>query len=230
MSLVSRLRSFAHHVIHRQEVDDDLDDEIRSQLELMADQKIKQGLEPDEAQRAARIDLGGIEQVKEQVRSARIGAWLDSLMQDIRFALRMLRKNPGFTAVAVISLALGLGANAAIFNALYTVLWKPLPISKPEQLVKVSISYVKSGHRDVPPIVFLRQLRSAGVFEGLCVTSTDGLSFSYEDGRAERVMGEVVSGNYFDLLGVRPRPRSSRIQSTFGCRGHPDDREFWKRT
>lgn len=202
--MVTRIKSLCRNFFRREHNDAELDNEIRAQLELMADQKIKDGMRPKEAHRAARIELGGVEQLKEQVREVRTGAWLDSLAQDIRFGLRMLRKSPGFTAVAVISLALGLGANAAIFNALYSVLWEPLPVSKPEQLVKVWISHAKSGRDDVPPIAFLRQLRSAGVFEGLCVTSTDGLSFSYEGGRAERVMGEVVSGNYFDLLGVRP--------------------------
>ena len=195
-----RLRS----LFRRGPTDQELDDELRYHIERKTEEYVAKGEAPEEARRQALLQTGGIEKCKEECRDTRRVRWIQDLAQDLRFALRMLRRSPGFTAVAVISLALGLGANAAIFNEVYSVLWKPLPVSKPQQLVKVSISYVKSGHRDVPPIAFLRQLRSAGVFAGLSVTSTDGLSFSYEDARAERVMGEVVSGNYFDLLGVRP--------------------------
>lgn len=101
-SLPAKLKSFWRRLLHRQELDKDLDEEIRTQLELMADQKIAQGASPEEAHRAARLELAGVEQLKEQVREARAGAWLDSIFQDIRFALRILRKNPSFAAVSVL--------------------------------------------------------------------------------------------------------------------------------
>jgi len=95
MRLLFRLSSLARRIFHRHEVDSDLDEEIRSQVELMTDQKTKEGLAPDEARRVARIELGGVEQVKEQVRAARTGSWLDSLLQDIRFGVRVRRLSQG---------------------------------------------------------------------------------------------------------------------------------------
>ncbi|MGH9574863.1 MAG: permease prefix domain 1-containing protein, partial [Candidatus Acidiferrales bacterium] len=90
MPFLSRIISLTRNLLHKRERDNDLDNEIRSQLELLTDQKINEGLPPNEARRAAKIELGGVEQLKEQVRAVRTGARLDSLFQDIRFALRML--------------------------------------------------------------------------------------------------------------------------------------------
>jgi putative ABC transport system permease protein len=156
--------------------------------------------------------------------------WIEDLAGDLCYGFRTYRRSPGFALTAVVSLALGIGANAAIFNALYTVLWKPLPVSKPEELVKISLSS-NSGLRDVPTVGFVRQLRSAGVFEGVSVTSADGLSFSYDD-RAERVQGEVVSGNYFDVLGVRPiigQPFTSEVRRGHWAAEAVLSYSFWQR-
>ncbi len=202
MILLHRLASVLRWMIKRRKAEAELDDELRTFVEMAAADRMRDGAAPPEARRLALLELGGAEQVKEGVRTGRHGGWLDEFGRDLRYGFRQIRRSPGFAITAIVSLALGIGANAAIFNALYVVLWQPLPVSKPEELVKVSIAIGSSGQRDVPTVALVRQLAGARVFDSIAVTSADGFSFSDHD-RAERVLGEVVSGNYFDLLGVQ---------------------------
>src|SRR6266699_2926659 len=122
MPLFVKGRSFLRNLFSSRRMETDLDEEIHSHLEMLAEENIRAGMPPGEAQRAARIELGGIEQVKEQVREERIGNWLHSVMSDCRFGVRQFHKNPSFTAVAVITLGLGIGANTAIFSLVESVL------------------------------------------------------------------------------------------------------------
>jgi putative ABC transport system permease protein len=199
--LVARVKSLWHHFFQRQRSENELDEEIRSHLELLTEQKMKEGMNPEEAHRAARIELGGFEQVREQVRTARVGAWLDTLLQDVHFGLRMLRKNPSFTAVTVLTLALGIGANTAIFSVINTVLLSPLHSRDADRIVvflNTSASGYSSPFASEAKFNLWREQTSA--FEEVS---------GYEDSlmnltgvhKPEQVQAEKVTADYFRLFG-----------------------------
>src|SRR3989442_14421507 len=137
MPLFVKARSFLRNLVFSHRVELDLDQEVRAHLEMLIAENIRAGMPPKEAERAARIELGGIEQVKEQVREERVGNWLHSVLSDCRYGLRQLRKNPGATAVMVFTLALAIGATTAIFSVVYGVLLRPLPYTDSNRIMAV---------------------------------------------------------------------------------------------
>ncbi len=137
MPLFMKARRFLRNLFSSRHVELDLDQEVHAHLEMLIEENIRAGMPPEEAQRAARIELGGIEQVKEQVREERLGNWLHSVLSDCRYGLRQLRKNPGATAVMVFTLALGIGATTAIFSVVYGVLLRPLPYTDSSRIMAV---------------------------------------------------------------------------------------------
>src|SRR6202165_6029499 len=137
MPLFVKVRSFLRNLFLSPRVEVDLDEEVHSHLEMMIEENIRAGMSPKEAQRAARMELGGIEQVKEQVREERLGNWLHSVISDCRYGLRQLRKSPGATAVMVFTLELAIGATTAIFSVVYGVLLRPLPYTDSGRIMAV---------------------------------------------------------------------------------------------
>jgi len=205
MPMISRVSSFLRNIFSKRRNDTELDDEVYSYVELLAQEKMRQGMSREEARRTARIELGGIEHVKEDVREARAGAWLDSLLQDLRYGARMLRKNPGFTAIAVLTLALGIGANTAIFSVVNAVLFQPLPVRNLNELVDVytttagdPINYAPLAYPDYKD--FRDQ---TATLDGLAAFAPNFIALE-QDGETSMVAVEIASENYFQLLGVKP--------------------------
>ncbi|HEY4362727.1 MAG TPA: ABC transporter permease [Bryobacteraceae bacterium] len=191
-------------------LDSEFSAEIESHVQMHIDDNLRAGMSREEARRAALMKLGGVTQVKEAYRERRGLAWVDHLMQDLRYGMRQLRRNPGFTVVAVLSLALGIGANTAIFTLLDQVLLRSLPVKNPQALVRIAWQ----GQRSIPsiglgtlPYPYYREIRDrSGAFDGALAQFPVELSFAFlrQSGGAEteHLQGELVSGDYFDVLGV----------------------------
>src|SRR5262249_27443254 len=187
------------------QADQELDDELRDHLERKTEEYVTQGMTQEEAHRRARLDLEGIEQTRQNCRDARRVNWIQDFVQDLRYGLRMLRKNPGFTGVGVLTLGLGLGANAAIFGLVNAALLRPLPVKGSNELVTLSLRQDDGTSTPVfsyPDFRDIREQMSTALSDVLAYrVGLDGLSVN---GEAERVVVHYVTGNYFTLLGVEP--------------------------
>src|SRR3954471_4636656 len=146
-----KILSAVRWVINKPKTEVEMDAELRFHVERQTELNIRGGMTPEAARTAARINLGGVEQVKEECRDVRPGRVLESTLQDIRYGLRVLRKNPGFSAAAVLTLALGIGANAAIFSLVYGVLLRPLPYQNGGRL---AVLHQKASRANQPHLPF----------------------------------------------------------------------------
>jgi hypothetical protein len=179
----------------RRQLERELDAELRDHFERQVADYIAAGMPDAEARRHARLAFGGDDQIKEQCRDARGTRWVDNIVQDLRYAWRMLAKSPVFTSVAVLSLALGIGANTAIFSIVNSLLLRSLPVHEPEQLVLLD-----HGSWTNPIWEQIRD-RHAGMFDGAAAFSSERLDLSH-GGQAEYVSGLWTSGDFFRVLGV----------------------------
>lgn len=191
--------------------DRELSEELESHLQMHIADNLRSGMDPAEARRQARIKLGGVEQTKERYRERRSFPRLESLLQDLRFGARLLRKSPGFTAVAVLTLALGIGANTAIFSLINTLMLRMLPVREPEQLVELLTRHPGEGHWNTFSWQSYEHFRDNNhVFSGLIATGQSPFSGGgslYVRGEGlepENVNGQYVTGNFFPVLGVKP--------------------------
>lgn len=217
---VSRIRG----LFGRDRVDSDLDEEVGAHLEMLIDENLARGLSPQEARRAAYRSFGGVVQTKEAYRDQRGLPMMETLSQDIRYGLRMLRKNPGFTAVAVLTLALGIGANSAIFSVLDAVMLKTLPVRDPHELLLVNwtaqgwpalVGDLEGSNRKdpdgggwvseaLPFPVFVALRNQSSTLSDVFAFSSNVNGFNVQfDGKSVTAASQPVSGNYFQGLGVQ---------------------------
>ncbi len=183
--------------------DGEFDEEVQTHLDLLEERYLRQGMTPDEARLAARRQFGNRSVLEQTRREMSPWVGLETLWQDVRFGARALRRHPGFTAVAVLTLALGIGANTAIFSVVKAVLLDRLPYTAPERLV--TISEVSAAFPDSPEIDYttLQRFRARSRSFSNFAAYRDGASVLAENGRREMVRGLAVTYDFFDVLGVK---------------------------
>ncbi len=186
----------------REKRDREFAEELASHLQMHIEDNLRAGLTPQEARRQALIKLGGVHPVKEKYRRQRGLPLIETLVRDLRYGLRMLAKRPGFTLIAVLSLALGIGVNTAIFSVVNSAALRPLPVEQPERLVLLQnvVGSKIAGGFSYPNYKDYRDRND--VFTGLIGYRFAPLSVSY-DGVNRKLWGYVVTGNYFEVLGVK---------------------------
>ena len=204
MPLLPRLSSLWRNLRHKDRVEEELSEEVRSYLEMLIEAKVREGFEPEQARRAALIELGGVDQVKESVREIMMGQKLETIWQDLRYGARSLLKNPGFTVVAVITLGLGIGANTAIFSVVNAALLKGLPYDA-TRLVAVEAFNPQKETRahGASPADFWDWQEQSKTFEQLTLYSGGGIGLK-ESERVEMISGARVAVNFFATFGVQP--------------------------
>jgi predicted permease len=179
----------------RDQLERELEAEMASHLDLATDENLKAGMSPAEARRQALIHFGGLEQSKESVLDHRSLPFLETLFQDLRYGLRMLRRYPGFTGISILTLGLGIGANTAIFSLVDSILLRPLPFSQPQDLVSVTGTYPKGAF-----VAMREEVKSLDV-----ATYVEGHEFNLtQHGEPVRLAGTLVSAEFFLVLGVQP--------------------------
>jgi predicted permease len=212
------LENLWRNLVQRKRAEEDLDLELRAAFDLLVDEKLRSGMTREAARRAARLELGSADSLKEDVRDARAGASLDALLQDVRYALRLFRRAPGFTAVAVLTLALGVGLNAAMFGVVKSVLLDALPYADADRLMRIAGRF--RGEAQAGALLRSEQVdgvvRRQRSFESLAAFDSARDAVYGDDGEMPRLVTTAwVQPGLFDTIGVR-----AALGRTF----HDDDR------
>ncbi|MGH9711282.1 MAG: ABC transporter permease, partial [Candidatus Acidiferrales bacterium] len=205
MSWLAELTRRFQMLLNREKFDREMDEEMRAHLELREKEQREAGLPPDQAYTAARKKFGNAFALREASHESWGWAWLEHLAQDLRYAFRMLRKNPGFTAVAVLTLALGIGANTAIFSVVNAILLRPLPIHDPGRVVVLQENFPKLNllHTPLSPPDFRNYSRRTNVFESTALFLDKNLNLTGV-GEPQRIVAMRATATFFPLLGIQP--------------------------
>ena len=206
MPWLNLLASLGRNLFTRQRMERDLDEEVHAYLDHLTDEKRAAGMGTAEARRAALIEFGGLEQVKEEVRQASAGRMLEEMLQDLRYGFRALRKNPAFTVVAMLALALGIGANTAMFSVAYGILMRPLPYADAD---RVAVVYMRFFPRDfafgtLSIRDYLMWKENNRAFEDPSLFTNPRMDVGGKEGVPEQVQGASVTPGFFSTLAVRP--------------------------
>jgi putative ABC transport system permease protein len=199
----SRARHLLWRLLHRQEVERDLDDEVQSYFDILIERGVAGGLSPEQARRAARLACEGPEQVKQRTREARMGAGIDTLFQDLRHGWRVLKRSPGFTFFAVMTIALCLGANAAIFSLVDGVLLKSTGYLEPERIVQLWEKPPRGLRNGIAAANYLDWAAQSRSFEAMAAQQGSTMSYGGRGGEARSLRVARVSAPYFDVFGTR---------------------------
>src|SRR5213082_3780899 len=203
--------------------DAEMAEEMQSHLDLLIERNIAAGMLPHEARNAALRQFGGVEQVKEIAREQRVWRWADEFVQDIRYGARMLRRNPGFSILAIVCLTLGIGTNAAALSWIEGILIRPYPLVAHQDRM-FALNCTTRGTQGFTGLSypdFLDLEKNSTLFESFIIDKITGTTLSNGD-RAERAVGGMVSANYFDALGIRPiLGRGFRPEEGTGRNAHP---------
>ncbi|MGO8737017.1 MAG: ADOP family duplicated permease [Terriglobia bacterium] len=204
MSIMRNLISGLRALFHKEEMEQEMDEELRGFLDAAVKEKMRSGISHDEALRAARVEMGSVDGVKEEIRRSGWESTLEALWQDLRYGVRQLHRNPGFTAVAVLTLALGIGVNAAMFSIINATLLTPLPYRNADRLVWLGTRFPGFNH----PIPlsgpdFLDWNSQNHVFDYIAAIQSDGFTLTGR-GEPEVLPGSLVSTNFFNLFDEKP--------------------------
>jgi putative ABC transport system permease protein len=202
----TRIYAAFRNIFRHEHIERDLDAEVRSYSDLLQEEQMSNGMNSNEAKREARMSMGGPEQLKEEIRTTRAGFSIESLWQDLKFGARMLRKNPGFAAVAILTLALGTGANTAVFSVLNTIVLRPLPYKDSARLVDVSTNTAMFPTFTLGNSwVALQQMRkSVPAFEQLAAYQQSNMALT-ASGDPARLSVISAGDGFFELFGATPQ-------------------------